>query len=67
MANDPEQYIVIALTAALPEYTACNVLPEGSMFLAIYSSVYGPDSKQNCLAWVAENCKGCENPELVRA
>ena len=68
MSSDTEdEYIVIALTAALPKYVACNIIPKGIKFTQIHNVVYGPASMQNCLKWVVENCEGCQNTKMVSA
>ena len=53
----PTSYRVIALTASDgPNYKACSVIPADSNYLSIYSSVFGPASKEECEDWVKKNC-----------
>lgn len=47
------KFIVIALTGTS---RGCSVIPEGSMYLAIYSKAFGPDTLDACRAWVGSNC-----------
>jgi hypothetical protein len=47
---------VIALTASLPIYRDCAIVPEDAAILMIYSSVYGPASDVNCRQWLTNNC-----------
>ena len=50
-------YIVIALTASAgKKYEDCKVIPEGDIFPAIYSKVFGPASQKDCEQWAAANC-----------
>ena len=50
------QYAVYSLSGSLPQYTGCIIVREGDMVLAIYSRAFGPDSRDNCERFVAENC-----------
>ena len=55
--EEPEQYQVIALTASpAGNNVGCSVIPADAPYLAIYSSVYGPDSKEKCEQWRQGNC-----------
>jgi hypothetical protein len=50
-------YIVIALTASTgKKYEGCKVIPQGDVFPAIYSQVFGPASQKDCEKWAAANC-----------
>ena len=51
----PGTYIVIALTAN--SSTGCRVIPEESVYLAIYSKMFGPDSQQACNDYVKAHCQ----------
>lgn len=56
-----DQYKVIARTVApedTPEgkYAICAVIPAKAHFTTDSSQVFGPSSKQECEAWVLENC-----------
>lgn len=56
--ENPENFIVIALTSGTEDNrTGCSVIPASFGFPAIYTSVFGPDSKGNCESWVQVNCK----------
>ena len=37
----------------------CQIIPEGTIFIAIFSTVFGPDTREACEAWAAENCPNC--------
>ena len=51
------KYIVIALTGVGEgKHLGCSVLPEGSLFPAIYSQVFGPASRAECEQYVSANC-----------
>lgn len=50
------QYCVIALTAGLPGYQKCQLVPDGAIIPMIYSVVYGVASKEDCNRWIAEKC-----------
>jgi hypothetical protein len=42
-------YIVIALTASTgKKYEDCKVIPQGDIYPAIYSQVFGPASQKDC-------------------
>lgn len=57
IGEEPKDFRVIALTASLDEgYSGCSVIPADAYFLTIYSSVYGPASKAECVKWLGENC-----------
>lgn len=50
-------YIVIALTESIgKKYGDCKVIPQGDVFAAIYSQVFGPASQKDCEKWAASNC-----------
>lgn len=50
-------YIVIALTASSgKKYDDCKVIPQGDVFAAIYTQVFGPASQKDCEKWAASNC-----------
>ena len=52
-----EKFIVVALTASLPnKFEQCQVIKEGDVIIATHSRVFGPDSKEACEKWMAENC-----------
>lgn len=51
-----QQFRVIALTASLPTYYGCSVVPEDAVSILIYTSVHGPASDADCRQWVASNC-----------
>lgn len=48
------RYIVIARVET--EYEDCKVVREDAIIPAIYFRAFGPDTKQKCEAWMAENC-----------
>lgn len=51
------QYRVIALTASpTGSVMGCSIIPANAPYLAIYSSVFGPDLKSNCEDWRKKNC-----------
>jgi hypothetical protein len=55
--KEVKEFRVIALTASSAEkYLGCSVIPANAIYPAIYSSVFGPDSKEKCMKWLAENC-----------
>ena len=61
MANTHDErlkgYIVIALTASTgKKYEDCKAIPQGDIYPAIYSQVFGPASQKDCEKWVAANC-----------
>ncbi len=51
-----EKYIVAALTASLPKYEQCIVAKETDVINTTHTKVFGPDSKEVCDKWAAENC-----------
>lgn len=48
------KYIVIARVNT--KYEDCSVVPEDAIIPAIYFRAFGPDTKQKCEEWKAENC-----------
>lgn len=65
-AKGGEQFIVIALTASDGEkHKGCRVVPDGDPYVAIYSQVFGPASRQECEKWMADHCgfDGGDPPE----
>ncbi len=62
MPEDPnEQCIVIAL---LPwgNYTDCEVIPDGSLFVQTHYKAYGPDTRRRCEDWREDNCENDKGP-----
>lgn len=56
MPQDPK-FIVIALTESLGgTLRGCSVIPEGKLYPAIYTQVFGPDTHQACEEFVGQNC-----------
>ena len=55
MPNIPGQFVVIALTAFLPENQGMRIVPADAIILEIYSKVYGPASHADCEQWVKAN------------
>lgn len=52
-----EKFIVIALTKSLGgPLQGCNVIPEGNPYPAIYTQVFGPDTRQACEDFVRQKC-----------
>lgn len=49
----PGRFIVTELIAG----GACQIIPEGSYYVMIRRQAYGPDSREACVRWVAENCQ----------
>lgn len=37
----------------------CRIIPEDTIFIAIFARVFGPDTQEACEAWAAENCPNC--------
>jgi hypothetical protein len=63
--KEVKEYRVIALTASSAEkYLGCSVIPKNAIYPAIYSSVFGPDSKDKCTKWLVENCKVLDHTPL---
>jgi len=63
MSSEEERlraYIVIALVGGggekKKEHEGCRVIPNGEVFPAIYSQVFGPASQRDCEKWAAKNC-----------
>lgn len=60
MSEERERaYIVIALTGSGEKkkgYEGCRVIPHGEVYPAIYTQVYGPESRRDCEKWAAKNC-----------
>lgn len=55
--SDDGKFRVIALTASVESgYSGCSIILADAFYPAIYSSVFGPDTLENCKAWVSENC-----------
>ena len=55
--KEPDRYRVIALTgSSAAGNVGCSVIPADAEYLAIYSSVYGPASKEECEQWRQSNC-----------
>lgn len=48
-------YIVLSLTAALPQHVGCHILPSETIYPAIWSKVFEGDIEE-CEAWLAKNC-----------
>lgn len=52
-----EQYIVIALAASTDtNFEECQIIAEGTQFVATHKQVFGPASEEDCEQWVVENC-----------
>jgi hypothetical protein len=56
MEVSDKQFIVISLTASLPTYVGCSVVPEDAMITMINSRVHGPASEAECHQWITDNC-----------
>ncbi|MBS0423856.1 MAG: hypothetical protein JSR71_05375 [Proteobacteria bacterium] len=58
--EEPKDYRVIALTR-FPEgiLTGCSIIPSDAKFPNIYSSVFGPATKDECEQWRENNCGHC--------
>lgn len=55
----PKQFIVIARTGIEGnegKNTGCQILPEDSLYTAIFTQVHGPASKLDCETFVKDNC-----------
>lgn len=59
-----ENYIVAALTASLPKKEQCMVVKETDVIITTHSKVFGPDTKEACEKWMAENCGQTPNPPV---
>jgi hypothetical protein len=58
--EEPKDYRVIALTRITTEaLTGCSIIPSDAKYPNIYSSVYGPASKEECEQWREMNCDKC--------
>lgn len=53
VAKPTGQFIVIVLTGTT---TGCSVIPKDSLYPAIYTKAFGPNTLGACKAWVAANC-----------
>ena len=51
---DSLKYQVIALSGSNRQ--GCSVIPADAAYPAIYSPVFGPQSKDACEGWMADNC-----------
>lgn len=57
--SDTKEYTVIALsTSVVPDknYEECSVIEDDAVYPAIYSQVFGPDTKEACEQWITNNC-----------
>lgn len=52
--GNKEKYIVIAEVNT--KYKGCQVAPADAIFVATHRQVFGPDTKENCEKWKAQNC-----------
>lgn len=51
-----ERYIV--LKPLNPEISGfCTIHPYGQSYLMIYRQVFGPETYENCAAWIKQNCQ----------
>lgn len=58
--EESKDYRVIALTRLQTEACiGCSVIPSDAKYPNIYSSVYGPASKDDCEQWRQNNCENC--------
>ena len=57
MDDRQRAYIVIALSASTgKKHEDCKVIPNGDVYPAIYTQVFGPASQRDCEKWVNANC-----------
>ena len=53
-SKDYKNYIVIASTSSPRQQ--CQVISKDAQYAAIFSRVHGPQTKENCEKWIADNC-----------
>ena len=54
-SKEYKTYIVIASSSSPRQQ--CQVISKDAQYAAIFSRVYGPQTKENCESWVAKNCQ----------
>lgn len=66
--EEMERFIVIAIaTGIAPPYEDCQIIPEDSSFVATHKQVFGPAGKEECEAWIAENCEITSQKKFIVA
>ena len=59
--KDSLEYQVIALSGSNRQ--GCSVIPADAAYPAIYTPIFGPQSKDACQQWMAQNCG--KNPDQL--